>query len=135
MAYVTQDKKDQLAARLAELGVRPEDLTETFILGSGKGGQKVNCTASCVRLVHAPSGIEIKCQRERSQLLNRFYARRELCERIEEKRDGAKSKKQQEREKVRRQKRRRSRRSKARSTEGKRRVADKKSTRGSVKEY
>ncbi len=77
---------DQLRARMAALGVSEADLEENFILGSGSGGQKINKTSSCVQLIHARSGIEIKCQRERSRALNRLLARAELCERLEERR-------------------------------------------------
>lgn len=68
---------------MERLGVTEADLRETFIRGSGPGGQKVNKTSSCVQLVHIPSGIIIKCQRERSQSLNRFLARRILLDRLE----------------------------------------------------
>lgn len=115
------------------LGIRESDLVENFIRGSGSGGQKVNKTSSCVQLLHAPSGIEIKCQRERSQALNRFFARRELCDRIEEQVAGKKSKKRQEMEKIRRQKRRRSRRSKERMLKDKAHQSVKKGRRGSVR--
>jgi len=81
---VRPEKETQLAERMARLGIREADLTEQFIKGSGKGGQKINKTSSCVYLLHRPTGIEIKCQRERSQSLNRFFARRELCDRVEE---------------------------------------------------
>jgi len=107
-----RDKQDHLQERMETLGIREEDLIEKFILGSGKGGQKMNKTSSCVYLKHIPSGIEIKCQRERSRELNRFIARRELCERLEEQLFKEKSAKQQEIEKIRRQKKRRSRKAK-----------------------
>lgn len=108
------EKWQALRERMEKLGIRDEDLTEKFIQGGGSGGQKVNKTASCVFLQHAPTGIDVKCQRERSRELNRFLARRELCERLEEKILGKQSAKQQAIEKIRRQKRRRSRRSKSR---------------------
>ena len=101
-----------LAERLARLGVRDEDLEETFVHSGGKGGQNVNKVATCVVLVHRPSGIAVKCQRERTQGANRLIARRLLAEKIEEQRLGRASARQQEAEKVRRQKRRRSRRAK-----------------------
>ena len=107
-----KEKTDELAEHMAHLGIREEDLVEKFILGSGSGGQKINKTSSCVYLKHLPSGIEVKCQRGRSRELNRLYARRELCERLEGILFKKKSEKQQEMEKIRRQKRRRSRRSK-----------------------
>ena len=127
--FVGIEKKQALDQRLAQFGVREQDLVERFILGTGKGGQKLNKTSSCVYLRHTPSGIEVKCQRERSRELNRFLARRELCDRLEERLEGAKSARQQAAEKVRRQKRRRSRRQKERMLEGKRRHALKKQAR------
>lgn len=107
-----KDKWDELAERMARLGIQENDLLEKFILGSGSGGQKVNKTSSCVYLKHLPTGIEIKCQKTRSRELNRLYARRELCERLEGQLFKEKSEKQKAMEKIRRQKRRRSRRSK-----------------------
>jgi protein subunit release factor B len=119
---------------MKELGVAEDDLEEKFIKGSGSGGQKLNKTSSCVYLLHRPSGIEIKCQKERSQAVNRLLARRELCDRLEEQILGEKSRKRQEAEKIRRQKRRRSRRAKQRMLEEKHRVAEKKKLRAPVKE-
>jgi len=94
---------------MTELGIQEADLEEKFILGSGRGGQKVNKTASCVQLSHRPSGIVIKCQRDRSREMNRFLAKRELCRKLEEQTTGT-SKEQQEAEKIRKQKQRRRRR-------------------------
>jgi len=102
-------KEEELTARMARLGIKEEDLIEKFILGSGSGGQKINKTSSCVYLKHLPTGIEVKCQKDRSRELNRFFARRELCEKLEEKLFEEKSAKRQAIEKIRRQKRRRSR--------------------------
>src|ERR1039457_5203918 len=69
---VSTDKGRALLERMARLGIRESDLEENFVKGSGAGGQKVNKTSSCVWLRHKPSGIEVKCQWERSQALNRF---------------------------------------------------------------
>ena len=110
MFPVTPQKEDELKRRMAKLGIVEADLDEQFIKGSGAGGQKVNKTSSCVWIRHKPTGMEVKCQRERSQAMNRYFARRELCERMEEKIQGVRSARQQEIEKIRRQKRRRSRR-------------------------
>jgi protein subunit release factor B len=126
---VSSEKSDALAARMAALGIREADLVEKFIRGSGSGGQKVNKTSSCVYLLHRPSGIEVKCQWERSQVLNRFLARRELCDRLEARAKGVASARQQEIERIRRQKRRRSRRQKAHMLEDKRRHGAKKALR------
>ena len=121
-----------LAERLARLGVRDEDLEETFVHSGGKGGQNVNKVATCVVLVHRPSGIAVKCQRERTQGANRLIARRLLAEKIEEQRLGRASARQQEAEKVRRQKRRRSRRAKQKMLRDKHAQSDKKASRGPV---
>jgi protein subunit release factor B len=123
------DKWNHIAERMGRLLIAEGDLIEKFILGSGKGGQKVNKTSSCVYLKHGPSGIEVKCQKTRSRDLNRLYARRELCDRIEERVFKEKSAKQMEREKVRRQKRRRSRRSKEKMLADKKNVSFKKELR------
>ncbi len=130
---ITQEKQDKLRGRMDGLGIRDEDLDEHFIRGSGKGGQKINKTSSCVQLIHRPSGIEIRCQQTRSQADNRYWARRELCERIEEKVLGEKSAKQQAIEKVRRQKRRRSRRATARMLDNKSKQGEKKKLRGRIR--
>jgi peptide chain release factor len=128
------DKARELEERLARLGVRPEDLEESFIHSGGKGGQNVNKVATCVVLVHRPTGIAVKCQRERTQGANRLVARRMLADKIEEMRLGAASKRQQEAERIRRQKRRRSRRSKQRMLRDKHAQSDKKAMRGPVRD-
>jgi len=129
MFPVTPEKESQLVARMTAVGLREADIEERFVKGSGAGGQKINKTSSCVWLLHRPTGIEVKCQKDRSQAMNRYFARRELCEKIEEKVRGAASARQQEREKIRRQKRRRSRRQKARMLDEKRKHGEKKAGR------
>lgn len=131
---ITQEKWEKLYERMAQLGIREEDLSENFIRGSGSGGQKINKTSSCVQLRHAPSGIEIKCQASRLQGSNRFFARRDLCDKLEEKILGIKSQKKQEQEKIRRQKRRRSRRAKNKMLEEKHKHSEKKALRRSMKD-
>ncbi|MDD2240650.1 MAG: peptide chain release factor-like protein [Kiritimatiellae bacterium] len=126
---VSPAKKAQLLKRMTRLGIRETDLEEKFIRGGGPGGQKVNKTSSTVYLRHIPTGLEVKCARERSQSMNRFLARRELCEKMAEKVRGEKSKRQQEREKIRRQKRRRSRRQTAIMLDAKKKHGAKKALR------
>ena len=126
---VSLEKENQLLARLTDLGIAEADLDEKFIRGGGPGGQKTNKTSSTVCLRHKPSGIEVRCSQERSQSMNRFLARRELCERIAEKIRGEKSKKKQEQEKIRRQKRRRSRRQTALMVDAKKKHGGKKALR------
>ncbi len=109
---VTSEKEDVLKAKMESLNIKERDIEERFIRASKKGGQKVNKTSSCVYLKHRPTGIEVKCQRERSQALNRFLARRILADKIESLVLGKKAAEQKRIEKIRRQKRRRSRRAK-----------------------
>src|SRR5271169_5708030 len=99
---ISKEKQDELLRRMHDLRIYENDLIEKFILGSGKGGQKINKTSSCVYLKHVPTGIEIKCQRDRSREMNRYYARRELCEKISEQIQNVKSERQQLTEKIRR---------------------------------
>ncbi len=117
-----------------KLAISEADLSEQFIRASGKGGQKVNKTSSCVQLIHKPSGIEIKCKQSRLQATNRFFARRDLCDKLEEKILGIKSKRRQEQEKIRRQKRRRSRRAKNKMLDTKSKQGEKKALRRPVKD-
>ena len=129
---ISPETVEKIKARMALASVFEEDLDESFILGSGPGGQKVNKTASTVRLYHAPSGIMVKCGLNRSREMNRWLARRELAEKILEKANSALSVRKQETEKIRRQKRRRSRRQKARMLEDKHHQGAKKAARGRV---
>ncbi|MCR4290214.1 MAG: peptide chain release factor-like protein [Candidatus Scalindua sp.] len=85
---VSEKKEKALLDRMRELNVNEDDLEERFIRSSGPGGQKVNKTSSCVFLRHIPTDITVKYQKERSQALNRFFARRTLLDQIELKQKG-----------------------------------------------
>lgn len=110
---VTPQKATELQTRMAACHIREADLEEHFVTAGGPGGQKVNRSATCVHLKHVPTALEVKMQKARSQALNRFYARRRLCELIEAQTLGAKSPAEREREKIRKQKSRRKRRSRS----------------------
>ncbi len=129
---VSQDKLAALQARMRALGIREDDLDESFVTSQGKGGQNVNKVATCVVLFHAPSGTRIKCQQERSQGLNRYIARKMLVDKLEAAKLGAASAREQAIERIRRQKRRRSRRAKNRMLEDKHARSAVKSLRGKV---
>jgi len=128
---ITPQKQQDLETRMNALGITEDSLVEKFILGSGKGGQKINKTFSCVYLKHIPSSIEVKCQKERSQLLNRFMARRQLCDKLEAMLFQLESKELAEQAKIRKQKKRRSRKTKEKILQDKKAVSQKKETRKS----
>ncbi len=107
---VRPEKEEKLYERMRELGIREEDIRETFVRSGGSGGQNVNKTSTCVQIKHVPTGIIVKSQKGRTQGLNRFLARRILLSRIEEGLLGNKSSKVQKMEKIRKQKKRRKRR-------------------------
>lgn len=114
---------------MKQLGIREEDIVERFIRSSGPGGQNVNKVATGVYLKHIPTGIEVKVSRERSQVLNRFLARRLLLEKIEMQILKVKTEREQEIARIRRQKRRRSKRAKEKVLRLKRMIAEKKELR------
>jgi protein subunit release factor B len=123
---------DSIMARLAALGVRVEDVEERFIRGSGPGGQKINKTSSTVWVRHRPSGIEVRCQRERSQIANREQAWAALCEKLEARARMARSAAIAARETERRRTRQKSRGQKVRMIQTKKYRAKIKGNRGRV---
>ncbi|EOD51010.1 putative peptidyl-trna hydrolase domain protein [Neofusicoccum parvum UCRNP2] len=74
--------------------INEDDITESFLKGSGPGGQKINKTSSAVQLKHLPTGIVVKYQGTRSRTQNRKTARRMLAERLEEIEKGPESRTQ-----------------------------------------
>lgn len=100
-------KEKELQRRMHQLGVYEKDIRETFVRASGPGGQNVNKTSTCVVLRHVPSGIQVKCQEERSQRLNRHKARWLILEKIEQRRKAERLRLIQQKEKERRQRRKR----------------------------
>lgn len=130
---ISSSKIKELTKRLTRLGIREDDLQEHFVRSSGAGGQNVNKVSSCVVLKHLPTGVEVKCQRERSQALNRFWARRILADKIEEKILGARSAAQKRIWKIKKQKARRSKKAKEKMLQDKRAQGEKKKLRGKIK--
>ena len=131
MFPVSPEKARTLEATMHRLGVREDDLDEQFVRSRGAGGQNVNKVSTCVVLRHRPSGIVVRCQRERSQALNRFFARRLLLEKLEARERGVAETAARERARIRRQKRRRSRRAQEKVLAAKRAVSQKKAARRS----
>lgn len=107
---VSAQKTEELDRRMQQCGLLEKDIEEKFVRSGGAGGQKVNKTSTCVQLKHTPTGLAVKVQKSRSQGLNRFYARRQLCELLENQLLGKDSPKAKHIEKLRKQKDRRKRR-------------------------
>lgn len=126
---VSAKKEAELAEKMARLGIREEDLIERFVRSRGPGGQNVNKVATGVYLKHLPSGIEVKVTKERSQALNRFWARRILAEKVAAQILKIETEREREIARIRRQKRRRSRRAKEKILRLKHLVAEKKELR------
>ncbi len=131
---IGQEKLLALDKEMAELGLKESDLIEKFILGTGSGGQKINKSSTTVYLKHVPTGLEVKCQKGRSQALNRYYARKELIEKIKKALFQIETKKEQASEKIRRQKKRKSRKQKQKMIDDKKHVSTIKSGRKPPKE-
>ncbi len=125
---------NQIRGRLAALGVREAEVDERFVRGAGPGGQKINKTSSTVQLRHRPTGIEVRCQRERSQAANRALAWSNLCGKLEQRATAASAAAQQIREADRRRSRQKSYGQKVRMIEAKKHRAKHKSRRGRVNE-
>lgn len=123
-----------LEARMAQLGVREDDIVEKFVRSSGPGGQNVNKTSTCVYLKHIPTGLEVKCQRQRSQLLNRSLARHILLSKIAQRIHQDSLQKQSLKAQAMRRNRKKPKGLKIRILESKRKHSEKKSGRKKIRE-
>jgi protein subunit release factor B len=122
----------QIAEKLTSLGINLDEVEERFVRGTGPGGQKINKTSSTVWLRHRPTGVEVRCQRERSQSANRELAWLELAEKLAARRHAAVAEAKQEREVARRRVRQKSRGQKVRMIVAKKHRAKHKAGRGRV---
>merc|ERR1712194_891495 len=91
-----------------------DDIGETFVKGSGAGGQKGNKTSNRVVLVHRPSGVRVECQDTRSLSQNRKIGRKRLLEKLDSFYNGEASKEQQKQQKAQNKKKKTKSKNKAR---------------------
>jgi protein subunit release factor B len=131
---VSEAKEKALLERMTGLGIREEEVEESFVRSGGRGGQNVNKVATCVLLKHLPTGTEVKCSRARTQGMNRYHARVLLADKIDTAIKGRKSEARKKIEKIRRQKRKRSKRAKEKMLADKRATSEKKRLRTPVRE-
>jgi len=122
----------RLIKKMETLNIHEKDIKESFVRSGKKGGQHVNKTSTCVYLKHIPTGIEVKCQEERSQSLNRYKARVILIKKIDQLVKGKESEEIQRIEKIRRQKRKRSKRAKEKMLAEKKIISEKKKLRSYI---
>lgn len=123
-----------LEERMKQLGVREDDIVEKFVRSSGPGGQNVNKTSTCVYLKHIPTGLEVKCQRQRSQLLNRSLARHILLSKIAQRIHQDSLQKQSLKAQIMRRNRKKPKGLKIKILENKRKHSEKKSGRKKIRE-
>ena len=109
---VTERKAAELEQRMKQCKLCEKDIEEKFVRSSGPGGQKVNKSSTCVHIIHHPSGLTVKMQESRTQILNRYYARKRLCELLENILHGKESPEEKRISRIRKQKDRKRRRRK-----------------------
>lgn len=114
---ISDKKIEEIKLFLKKLTIQDSDLEEKFIIGSGRGGQNLQKTSSCVQLKHIPSGIQVRCSTSRQREENRWLARRLLCEKIAHNNDPENSPEAKLRDKIRKQKQKSQKRSRLKHKE------------------
>lgn len=87
------------------VAIDENDMRESFVRGSGPGGQKINKSKNNVLLVHVPTGISVQCQETRDLCSNRKIARKLLRDKVDLAVNGETSKLGKKFERIRKKKR------------------------------
>ena len=130
--YPLENKIETVRKRMSQAKIFEEDIEESFIHSSGPGGQNTNKVATCVCLYHRPTGFRIKCQKTRSQGVNRRLARQWLLKDVERQRHSETQREAQRIAKIKRQNRKRSQRIQEKILAQKHHVSQKKAVRGKI---
>lgn len=96
--------KKRIKAEPIKVELDEKDISEKFVKGGGKGGQKINKTMNRVVLVHEPTGIRVSCQEARDLDTNRKLARKLLVEKLDVFYNQEASKLRQQHQKIRKRK-------------------------------
>ena len=107
-------QQNQRNQKLKQILLNEDDIEETFVRGSGAGGQKINKTSNRVVLLHKPSGVRVECQETRSLQQNRKIGRKRLLEKLDSFYHGTASKEQQKQQKAQSKKKKTKSKNKAR---------------------
>jgi len=110
---VSAAKIQELDERMRRFGIFEKDIKEKFVRSSGPGGRKVDTSSTCVFLTYRPLNIQVKCQKDRSLGLNRFFARRLLIQEVEKRVLGKESREMKRIAKIRKQKKKRAKRTRS----------------------
>jgi protein subunit release factor B/uncharacterized protein (UPF0248 family) len=129
-----QSIQEKRSAAVQSVELMEEDLEETFVRGSGPGGQKINKTSNRVVLIHKPTRLRVECQDTRSLQQNRKIARKRMKDKIDEYLNGSQSKVQMKHDKLARKRKQSKAKNRARQKKKQQEKLEKKQQQGEENE-